>query len=40
MLSRKPYIYATPKYLVITPLTPKGRELSTYEVYRYVYADS
>jgi hypothetical protein len=32
MLSKEPYIYAAPKHLVITYLTPKGRQLPTREV--------
>ena len=31
MLCGEAYIYAAPKYLVITYLTPKGRKLPTHE---------
>jgi hypothetical protein len=31
MLSRNLYIYAAPKHLVITYLTPKNRKLSTHD---------
>jgi hypothetical protein len=31
MLSREPYIYAAPRYLVITYLTPKGQKLNIRE---------
>jgi hypothetical protein len=34
MLSRKPYIYAAPRYLVITYLTPKDRKLPTRDTQR------
>jgi hypothetical protein len=40
MLSREPYIYAAPEYLVIIYLTPKDRKLPTHYTYPYVYADS
>jgi hypothetical protein len=33
MLSREPYIYAAPRYLVITYLTPKGQKLNIREGY-------
>jgi hypothetical protein len=40
MLSREPYIYAAPRYLVITYLTPKDRKLPTRETQQEVYAGS
>jgi hypothetical protein len=40
MLSRETYIYAAPRYLVITHVRPKGPKLSTHITKRYIDADS